>query len=590
MNFKAAIANSLWFASNLPALMRFQRALNHPAKTQMQLLHGYIAQNADTAYGKAHGFGEIKTYEEFSRRVPMVNYDDLRPWIERIMRGENHVLTSEPVTHLIPTSGSSGARKLIPFTVSLQREFNRAIGPWVADIYRQHPSVALGTAYWSISPAIQIQDTESSAVPVGFDDDSSYLGGAKKRLVDSVMAAPPELRLVADMEQFRYLTLLCLLRQKDLRLISIWHPSFLSLLLDALPVCWEDLLHDIESGRCRYSDSLPMAVLHSLNLRPMPQRAKELKKADPTKPETLWPFLKIISCWGDGNAELAIADLQRRFPNAPIQRKGLIATEAIVTIPFFDLRPLAICSHFFEFLDEQGGVHLAHELKEDKIYEIVVTTSGGLWRYRLQDQVQITGFMDKTPSLRFLGRRQNISDRCGEKLSENFVAQSIHEAMADLTLQPRFVLLAPDENHLGCHYTFYVEGEVRPDLALRLDAALQKNPQYAWCRKLGQLNLPWLFQIKSGGYDAFVARELSKGRRLGEIKPCSLSPHTGWSQFFSGNYLMPDDLPSYCKRIDGANQQTFEEAAGIPTSLAPDIHRQVELRRARNPRKSDVAN
>ena len=296
--------------------MRFQRALNHPAKTQIQLLHGYLAQNADTAYGNAHGFGEIKTYEEFSQRVPMVNYDDLKPWIERIMRGENLVLTSEPVTHLIPTSGSSGARKLIPFTAGLQREFNRAIGPWVANIYRQHPSVALGTAYWSISPAIQIQDTESSAVPVGFDDDSSYLGGAKKRLVDSVMAAPSELRLVADMEQFRYLTLLCLLRQEDLRLISIWHPSFLTLLLDALSTNWQELLADIHSGRkCKHADKLPPVVLTALKLHAR-IRSGRMSCVVPIRRnrERFWPRLKLISSWGAiGSAGFAATGLEKTF-------------------------------------------------------------------------------------------------------------------------------------------------------------------------------------------------------------------------------------------------------------------------------------
>lgn len=537
MNLSAAIANSLWTASNVPALIQFRRALNRPTETQMQLLRGYLTRNADTAYGKAHGFGKIKNYEEFARRVPVVDYDDLEPWIARIMRGENRVLTSEPVTRLIPTSGSSGARKLIPFTAGLQREFNRAIGPWVAHIYRRYPSVALGTAYWSISPAIQIQDAESSAVPIGFDDDSSYLGGARKRLVNSVMAVPSELRLVSDMEQFQYVTLLCLLRQPGLRLISIWHPSFLSLLLDALPNCWGNLLNDIAKGRCRFSDSLPMPVLRALNLHPMAQRAKELEKADPTKPETVWPFLKIISCWGDGNAELAIADLQRRFPNTPIQRKGLIATEAIVTIPFSDARPLAVCSHFFEFVDDQGRIHLAHELRKDETYEIVVTTSGGLWRYQLHDEVQVAGFTGKTPTIKFLGRKGNVSDRFGEKLSEVFVAQAVRELLANLPTPPCFTLLAPDENHLGCCYTLYIQGAVQHELAKSLDVLLMKNPHYVWCRKLGQLQTPRLYRIKNGGYETFLENEVSNGKCLGEIKPCLLSRKTGWSQCFEGAYL-----------------------------------------------------
>ena len=283
MNLSAAIANSLWTASNVPALIQFRRALNRPAETQLQLLRDYLARNADSAYGKTHDFGSIRNYDEFARRVPLTDYGDIEPWIERIRRGESDVLTSDTVTHLIPTSGSTGARKLIPFTTGLQCEFNRAISPWIASLYSRHPSVALGTAYWSISPALQIQDAEPSAVPIGFEDDLSYLGGAKKRLVNSVMAVPSELRQVSDMEQFRYLTLLCLLRKRDLRLISIWHPSFLSLLLDALPNCWESLLQDIEQGTCRYADGLPKTVHRQIELASDATTRKTIKGCRPDK-------------------------------------------------------------------------------------------------------------------------------------------------------------------------------------------------------------------------------------------------------------------------------------------------------------------
>ena len=536
MNLSAAIANSLWAASNVPALRRLRRALNQPAATQLQLLHDYLEQNAQSGYGRAHGFGDIRTYDEFAHRVPLTDYDDLAPWVERIRKGEQNVLTSDAVTHLIPTSGSTGARKLVPFTARLQREFNRAIGPWISDIYGQHPSVMLGPAYWSISPVLKSKNSEPSAVPIGFEDDASYLGGPRKRLVESVMAVPSKLQLVADMQQFRYLTLLCLLRQRNLRLISIWHPSFLSLLLDALPDCWENLLADIHNGSCRFSDSLPESVLHALKLRPMPARATQLGNAGPTKLESIWPLLKIISCWGDGNAELAIADLQPLFPKTLIQRKGLIATEAFVTIPFSNSRPLAVRSHFFEFIDERGNIHLAHELQENEMYEIVVSTGGGLWRYRLQDEVQVTGFLGKTPSLRFLGRKGNVSDRFGEKLSEVFVTNVVQELLANISTPPCFTLLAPDENHSGCCYTLYIEGDVRQDFAALLDDLLMQNLHYAWCRKLGQLQPPRLFRINADGNETFIAHKISDGKRVGDIKPGVLSIQAGWSDRFDGNY------------------------------------------------------
>ncbi|HEY4415603.1 MAG TPA: GH3 auxin-responsive promoter family protein [Verrucomicrobiae bacterium] len=533
MNLPATIANSLWLASNIPALVRFQRALRCPAETQLQLLRALLSRNANCAHGQAHGFSQIKNYQEFAARVPLNDYEALQPWMERVRHGAQRELTSEAVTQLIPTSGSSAARKLIPFTASLQREFDSAIGPWIADIYRQHPDVMLGPAYWSISPAVTIKDRETSVVPIGFEDDSAYLGGVKKRLVNAVMAVPAELRLVSDMEQFRYLTLLCLLRQKDLRLISIWHPSYLSLLLDALPAFFENLLDDIRTGQCRYADVLPANVLRALKLRPLPFRAKELKDVNPNHYEAIWPRLKMISCWGDANAAYGLAELQRRFPGVRIQPKGLIATEAIVTIPFCGRHPLAIGSHFFEFIDEQNSICLAHELQKDKIYEVVVTNGAGLWRYRLKDLVQVTDFIGQTPSLCFLGRSENVSDRFGEKLSEVFVTQAIQFATSGLSLPPRFTLLAPDEDGLGCRYILYLEGEIQPGLVLRLEAALLENPHYAWCRKLGQLQPANVFQIGSNAYKIFVADQLAHGKKLGEIKPCSLSVRTGWTKVFA---------------------------------------------------------
>jgi hypothetical protein len=537
MNLFATIANSLWLGSNLPTLVQFRRALDRPMETQRQLLRSYLSRNADSAYGRAHGFSEITRYQEYAARVPLNHYEDFQPWIERIMRGERGLLTTEPVTHLIPTSGSSGPRKFIPFTAGLQRDLDHAIGPWIANLYTRQPTVALGPAYWSISPAIQMEDSERSALPVGFEDDASYLGGAKKRLAQAVMAVPPELRLVSDLEHFRYLTWLCLLRHPDLRLISVWHPSFLLLLLEALPARWENLLSDLKTGRCCHADSLSAQVLRALKLRPMPGRARHLAEINPKKPEEIWPHLKIISCWGDANAGYGLAELRRHFPHVIIQPKGLIATEAMVTIPFSNGHPLAIGSHFFEFIDGQGEIHLAHELEIGETYEVVVTTGAGLWRYRLQDQVRVTGFIGQTPSLYFLGRSGNISDRFGEKLSEAFVAQAISEAMAGMVSPPRFVLLAPDEDHSGCRYTLYVEGEIQNELGPCLETLLQKNTQYAWCRKLEQLKPLRLFQIESGGHEIFINRELSQGKRLGEIKPCSLSPKTGWTELFKGDYL-----------------------------------------------------
>jgi hypothetical protein len=440
---------------------------------------------------------------------------------------------------LIPTSGSTGARKLIPFTAGLQQQFDRAISPWMADLARQHPQILFGPAYWSITPANQSAEKEKSMVPIGFDDDSSYLGGNKRRLVDSVLAVPSELRLVPDMEQFHYLTLLCLLRQQDLRLISIWHPTFLSLLLEALPANWETLLADISSGKCRHAAALPPTVRSALKMRPLPRLAARLRTVDPQQPEEMWPHLKLISCWGDGLAGHAAVGLKKLLPNVTLQSKGLLATEAFVTVPFAGMNPLTVRSHFFEFSDDTGAIHRVHELREGKSYEVIVTTAGGLWRYRLRDLVQVAGYVGKTPSLRFLNRSGNVSDLVGEKLSEAFVAEAIQES---LDTPMAFVLLAPDADATGFRYTLYVEGRPPSDLAVVLDQALRRNPHYDYCRKLRQLLEVRLFAISGGGFETYAKHRAARGARLGEIKPAILSQTSGWSARFSGGYVLEKEF------------------------------------------------
>jgi hypothetical protein len=521
MPFTATIANTLWAASNLPASWRFRRALREPRAAQRNKLRCVIEQNRDTAFGKAHSFDKIDRYEEFIRRVPLADYAALEPWISRVRHGEANVLTRAPITHLIPTSGSTGARKLIPFGIGLQREFNAAVGPWLVDLARQAPRLIGGPAYWSITPQVGNQWPEESLVPIGFETDAAYLGAGRRRLATAVMAVPSTVGRAKSLEAFRYQTLLHLLRCRELRLISVWHPSFLTLLLDALPSLWEKLVTELADG----TGSVPRN----------PRRAEELRDSDPCKPETLWPNLRVISCWGDGAAAPALQNLRKSFPHALLQPKGLLATEAFVTLPFEGRYPLAVGSHFFEFIDAEGRILPAEALSEEQEYQVVVTTAGGLWRYQLGDRVRVSGFMAKTPTLQFLGRGEYVSDRFGEKLSEAFVVEALREVLGSGF--PAFTLLAPDEDDFGCRYTLYVEGKAQSHWAENLDRVLRKNPHYAHCRDLGQLLPLRVFVVSERGFEQFANRQAQNGIRLGDIKPAVLCRTGGWSSIFPGAYF-----------------------------------------------------
>ncbi|HTL31458.1 MAG TPA: GH3 auxin-responsive promoter family protein [Tepidisphaeraceae bacterium] len=518
----ATLANTAWWLANEPAYARFKGALASPRRAQEQLLCSYLRQHTNTAFGRDHTFSEIDSAAAFRRNIPIRNYDDLSPYIDRIAAGEANVLTSHRVVGLATSSGSTRARKLIPYTRELQREFKRAIGPWIVDLFRGDPELARGCAYWSITPVAQREgeapaepfarsdeDASAGASPsntprIGFEADSAYLGGVVQWLVDAAMAVPSHMRHVPNIEDFRRETMRHLLKRRDLRLISVWHPSFLELLLDSVG---------------------------SINVR------------------EVWPNLRLISCWADAHARAPAEALAMRFPGVRIQPKGLLATEAFVTIPFAGHWPLAIRSHFFEFADDREEVRLADDLRLGAEYSVVVTTAGGLWRYRLGDRVRVEGFVDATPSLRFVGREDRVVDRFGEKLSEGFVGQAIRETLVRCNTTATFSMLAPQRCDDGFRYTLFVETghEIDVKLADRLDARLRANPHYDYCRSLGQLLPPNVFVIRGRAFPKYVEELRRTGQRLGDIKPAALSDRMTWGSVFDGGYFAGCGSPHHLR-------------------------------------------
>ncbi len=492
MNAATVIAQGLWTAGNSLAAARFSHALRDPEKTQSAWLARRLAADADSSFGREHEFSSIRSYDDFRRKVPLRDWDEFAPWIERIRTGESGVLGKESVSHLAPTSGSSGTRKLIPFTPSLHRAFAEAVGAWMFDLARLEPGILSGTAYWSISPLAD-DESDHGAVPVGFADDAEYLGGWKAWLARQVMAAPAGLRHERNVEVFWKRTAACLLARRDLRLISVWHPSFLGLIVEAAVREWDALLDGLGE-----------------------KRAVELHRVGAHDPSAWWPGLRVISCWGDMAAGPGMGEIARRFAHCRVQPKGLLATEAAVTIPWRGCYPLAVTSHFFEFLSADGDVLTANELERGKIYEVVVTNGGGLWRYRLGDMVECDGHCASTPTLRFLGRAGNVSDLRGEKLSEPFVADCLAALWPGVGDRPSAAWLRPCRSSDGGHgYALVTSSPVDDALAERLDHLLRRNPHYDLARRLGQLGGIRILVDPAAGH---LGNE-SDPRRLGDIKP-----------------------------------------------------------------------
>ena len=430
--------------------VRFFQSLRNVEQTQSHYLMRLVRRNADTLFGRKHAFSRIHSVSDYLQAVPVADYNDFSHAIERISQGEANILTCDPVTLFHPTSGSRSATKLIPWTASLTSEFQRGIAPWLVTLYSRKPAIMKGTAYWSISPPGSVAQSHGS-IRVGFDDDSDYLGVIGKKLFSQVNALPSQVKNWRDIQEFRLQTLVGLLGNETLSLISVWSPTFLTVLL-------EELIRDPES------------ILKAMSNTASAERKQRtaylyrlLDNRDESLFEKIWPNLQVISCWTHGASKLYSENLRTYFPNTEIQPKGLVATEALVSIPCHpEMDPvLAVNSHFYEFCDPTTGrICLAHELMEGGLYSVLVTTGGGLYRYKLGDLIRVTGFLHQAPCSQFVGREGVTSDLFGEKLQDSVVEELIRVSLAQLKITARFFLLAPTSDSLGqTAYTLFLDAE-----------------------------------------------------------------------------------------------------------------------------------
>ena len=87
-----------------------------PIKTQDKVFQDLINQAKDTQFGKDHKFSEIQTYEQFVAQVPIRDYEDLKPYVERVVAGESDILWPEKPLYFAKTSGTTSGAKYIPIT------------------------------------------------------------------------------------------------------------------------------------------------------------------------------------------------------------------------------------------------------------------------------------------------------------------------------------------------------------------------------------------------------------------------------------------------------------------------------------------
>ena len=132
------------------ARLRYKRIynwVNHPAAAQRQVLQSLVSNAQYTVFGKQYNFAKLFTIKEFKKTVPLHEYDDMRPYIERMMAGEENVLWNAPVNWFAKSSGTSNNKsKFIPVSEeSLKENHFQASKDVLTKYYKNFPSSDLLT-------------------------------------------------------------------------------------------------------------------------------------------------------------------------------------------------------------------------------------------------------------------------------------------------------------------------------------------------------------------------------------------------------------------------------------------------------------
>ena len=421
----------------------YRENIERCSEVQSDLLFRMLSHNQDTEYGKKHSFGDIRSYEDFCQNVPLVSYEDLEGYIEKIKAGCPNILTSDEVIRFEKTSGSTGKDKLIPYTNGLISDFQKGVASWMHSLVQNKEEVFGQKFYLALSPKLMRTTEGESAIKIGSGDDLAYFDEQTAMALFPCIVIP-ETNACKDDEEFYKKIVLSLMRE-NISLISCWSPTYLLQI-----------------------DSLMRRFLNGFNL------PKNFVWKD------IWPDLQLVSCWTDASSGLFISELKSILgEGVEVQGKGLMSTESICSIPYIKNRDpvLSYTSHFYEFENEDGEIFRAHELEQGKKYVVIVTTNGGLYRYRTGDCIEVGGFYKSIPSFRFTGRAGRVSDLVGEKLSE----AQVNEAFKNLCLPP--VVLVAEKDH----YVLVSTEILSDDICLKLDDFLSRNCYYEQARKLGQL-------------------------------------------------------------------------------------------------------
>jgi len=524
-------------------LREMTKASRDGKQAQAGVLRRILAASKETVYGREHHFDEIlaaQTPEElikaYQENVRINDYEDLKPYIERHKNGEPDILFPGKPKMYATTSGTTKEPKWIPVTEQYYQEVYKKMNQgWFYTMIMNKPGVFDGPTVSIVGKAIE------GAAPDGTVYGS--ISGISQRDIPEFMkalhTAPADVFQIADYKA-RYYAIMRMGIERDARLIITANPSTLVEMQTNANEYFEDYCKDIEHGTVSEKFTIPEDIRKAMiaHTKPNPERAAELRKLKirygKVLPKHYWPNMQIVNVWFCGNTRIYFEKVRDSFPPDCVFhefgyystecRPGLVLKSNTQDTLIFGNKNYLEFIHESELDNPEPKIHQAHELKEGERYCMLVTTSSGLYRYNTTDLLEVSGYYNNFPIIKFIQKVNGTINLTGEKLHERQFIEAVH-AVEKKTgrATPFFVGFAdPQKSNYKFYYEFadqFISATEAEEFTVQLDLCLQEyNGEYREKRTSNRLKAPETAILLPESFERFKAACIEKGYRDGQFK------------------------------------------------------------------------
>ena len=534
----------LWLVGGAQTL-RLKVKSRHPRHSSESVLRNILTLAKDTEYGKEHHFETIlhaTTTDDFfllyQQFVPVnESFETLRPYIERHKNGEKDVLFPGKPDMYATTSGTTSEPKWVPMTHKyLKAVYGKMSHVWTWNFVKHRSRIFGGHMFPIVGKEVE-----------GYAPDGTLFGSVSGVLVRDIPSiikkhyvAPAAVMSIPDYAARNYALMRLAIQHRDVTLWATANPSTILELMRTVDEHAEELITDIAHGTLTDKMDIPDDIRETLKpyVFAKPERAQELKQLlqehGRLLPKHYWPWLQYLSTWKCGNTKIYMEKYMDAFnwDQTFYQELGYIATECRFGFALDDTNESVLFPHFhyYEFVAEEEldkpNKHFLQldELELGKRYCAYVTTYSGLYRYNMNDLVEVGGYYRKTPTVHMISKVNGIVSMTGEKLYEPQFIQAVHEAEKKTKIKTKFFVGFADVEQSLYHFYFeFVNDEIRQEeadaFAKVVDEQLQKiNIEYEAKRSSFRLHEPVAHILQSNAYARFKTACLKDGFRDGQFK------------------------------------------------------------------------